>query len=116
MAAHKTKLAIDQGATFIKDFVVRDAQGALVDLSGCTAEAQIRSEVESPTVLLSMTTGNGRIVLGGVTGTVQIVIDDATTDTMTFEQAVFDLEVLFPTGNRTRLMSGTVVVSPAVTR
>lgn len=116
MATHKTKLQIDQGATFVKEFIVRDAQQALIDFSGCSAEAQVRSEIESPVVLLAMTTANGRITLGGAAGTVRIDLDALTTDTLPFTEGVFDMEVTFPAGSKTRLMAGTVVVSPAVTR
>ena len=116
MPAHKTKLYIEQGADFLKEFVVSDHLGALVDFTGCSAEAQVRAELEDPTVLLTMSTTNGRITFGGAAGTLSIQLDSTTTDSLTFTSGVFDLEVTYPGGRKDRLLAGSVRVSPAVTR
>lgn len=116
MPAHKTKLLIDQGADFEKAFLVKDYLGAAIDFTGCTGEAQIRSEIDSPTVLLLMTTANGRITFGGPNGLLTISLDSATTDSLSFDTGVFDLEVTFPGGRKDRILAGSVRVSPAVTR
>lgn len=116
MAAHKTKLAIDQGATFIKEYVCRDDTGALIDLTGCTARAQVRAEVASPSVLLEMTTENGKIALGGTAGTITITLSDTETSALSWSAGEFDMEVVFPGGRVTRFMRGTVSVSPEITR
>ncbi len=121
MPAHKFKLEIDQGATYDKVVTwkagAKAATAAPVDLTGCKARAQIRAEVDSPDVLLALTTENGRIELGGPAGTIRILIDAATTAEITWESGVYDLEVVFPgSGRVVRRMAGSVLVSKEVTR
>ncbi len=87
-----------------------------VDLTGCTARMQIRSEVESPTVLLELSTANGRIALGGAAGTATLNLDAATTAALNWDSGVWDLEITHPGGEVSRMAEGTASVSPEVTR
>ncbi|WP_120967060.1 hypothetical protein [Comamonas sp. lk] len=120
MPAHKVKLQINQGATFVDRVIWRTgatkATLAPVDLTGCRARAQVRSDIDSPDVLLEMTTENGRIVLGGPSGEIHITIDAATTAAFQWESGVYDLEIIFPNGQVTRFLEGGVTVSKGVTR
>jgi hypothetical protein len=117
MAAFKVPLKIDQGATFRKSATWKVGTSYVpVDLTGCTARAHIRSELKSPTVLVTLTTANGGITLGGVAGTIEIYISDEATTLFTWSTGVYDLEVEFPNGEVRRLMYGSVSVSPEVTR
>lgn len=113
MAAHKVNLDVDQGATFDKLWAWK-LDGQPVNLTGCTAWAQSRPDVHSSTVLLSMTTENGRIILGGSAGTVKILIADE--DTASLRTGTYDLFVGFPAGNSVCLMAGNITVTPRVTR
>lgn len=119
MSATKYPLFIEQGATFDKSLTYSTGtqkNAVPVDLTGCTARAQIRSDIDSETVLLELTTENGRIVLGGVTGEIRIVIDAVTTAGITWESGVYDLELVFANGFVKRLIAGSVSVSKEVTR
>lgn len=119
MPAHKVKLEIDQGATFDKKFTWLTGtprNAVAVDLTGCTARAQVRADIDSPDVLLQLTTENGRIVLGGVTGEIRLHIDAVTTAAIDWESGVYDLEVVFANGTVVRRMAGSVVVSREITR
>ena len=108
-------ITIYQGATFLYNAEWR-AGGALVDLTGCTARMQVRSEVESPTVLLNLTTENGGITLGGLAGTINLFISDADTSAIDWDDGVFDIEIAFPNGHVYRMAYGRISVSPEVTR
>lgn len=120
MPAHKVKLKIEQGATFIEKVTwgtgETSATAVPVDLTGCKARAQIRSEIDSSDVLLEMTTENGCIVLGAEPGQVLITIDAATTAGFEWASGVYDLEIIFTNGQVTRFLEGSVTVSPGVTR
>lgn len=132
-------LPIQQGATFTRvlkwgayPYPVRQECGVIVnaltgrpanpadfepvDLTGCTARMQIRPEVESPTVLLELSTTNGRIALGGVAGTATLTLDPATTAALDWDSGVWDLEITHPGGDVSRMAEGTASVSPEVTR
>ena len=109
-------LTIDQGATFDVTLTWRDEAGSPVDLSGYTARAQIRSQVTSATPLVDLTVGDG-ITLGGGAGTIRLVIDDTDTAALPAPfDGVWDLEVESGSGVVTRLLAGTVTVTPEVTR
>lgn len=119
MPAHKVKLEIDQGATFDKTFtwlVGAPRNAVAVDLTDCTARAQVRADIDSPDVLLQLTTENRRILLGGATGEIRLHIDAATTSAIDWESGVYDLEIQFPNGTVVRRMAGSVIVSREVTR
>ncbi|MFT4041218.1 MAG: hypothetical protein QM692_23755 [Thermomicrobiales bacterium] len=120
MPAHTVHLHIEQGATFDRTWTWKTgtppATPTVVDLTGCVARAQMRATLESDDILLALTTENGRIVLGGTAGTIQIVIDADTTAAIDWTDAVYDLEIVFADGTVVRRMQGSVCVSPGVTR
>jgi hypothetical protein len=110
------KLQIYQGATFRKRLRWLNPGQTPIDLTGCTARMQVREEVESTAVLLELTTENGRIVLGGTAGTVEMLVDADTTAAITWDGGAWDLEIVHPAGEVTRLAQGSLCVSPEVTR
>lgn len=117
MAAAKLKLLIEQGATFRKVLTWKAGTPAVaVDLTGCTARMQMREVITDTTPLVELTTENGGITLGGVAGTIELVITATATAAITWTAAVYDLEIEFASGDVTRLVYGTVTVTPEVTR
>lgn len=113
----KLKLTIYQGATFRKRLTWKAGTPAVpVDLTGCTARMQVREEVDSASALLTLTTENDRITLGGTAGTIELYVSDEDTADITWEGGVWDLEIVHPGGEVTRLAQGSVSVSPEVTR
>lgn len=86
-----------------------------VDLTWYTARMQIRAKVDSDTVLHTLTTENGGILLDDVAKTITMYIPDETTQTFTFKAAVYDLE-LITGGEVTALASGSITLVREVTR
>lgn len=115
-AAGTYPLAIERGATLYRRFVweLEGEQGAVtpVDLTGCTARAQIRLNHKSTTVAYEM----APVVVDPADGVIDITIPDEATAGMLFTTAVWDLEIAWQTGEVTRLLEGPVAVSPEVTR
>jgi len=89
---------------------------APVNLTGYTARLQIRETVEATDTLLSLTTENGGITLGGTAGTITLLASATATAALDFVNAVYDLEVISGSGVVTRLLHGTVTLSKEVTR
>ena len=117
MSAYKQNLVIEQGATFSFNIEWREPDGTTpVDLTGYTAEMDIRATYDDLTTIIQLDTTNGRITLGGTAGTVQLSISATDTAALSFESAVYDLELTAPDGTVTRLMEGGVSFSPEVTR
>lgn len=112
----KLKLTIIQGATFRKRLIWSDESKTPIDLTGCTARMQVRPEIESPTVLLPLTTENGGISLTPADGIIDLYISAEDTAAITWESGVYDLEIVHPSTEVTRLVQGSVSVSPEVTR
>lgn len=117
MAAFKVPLKIDQGASFSKLVTWKTGPSRTpVDLTGCTALAQVRTTLEASTPLFSFDTANGSILLGGSAGTAELVMTDEQTSAATWKNGVYDLVITFPDGHKRRLMYGSVSISPGVTR
>lgn len=115
-ATFKVTLKIRQGDTYNKLFTWKaGTPPALVDLTGCTARMQIREYLGAPDAVITLTTENSRIELGGAAGTIRIKLDAATTAGFTFRRARYDLDIYFADGTQNRKLEGTVIVSPEVT-
>ena len=84
-------------------------------LIGYAARMQIKDRVGGA-VLLSLTTENGGIALGGTAGTVDLYVSDEDTTLIDWESGVFDLEIEHASGEVTRLAEGSGSVSKEVTR
>ena len=122
MTAVTRDLYIEQGATFTLGFnwyrsstVTPGTPGLAYDLTGATARMQIRRKASDPTVLVDATTENGKIVLGGVDGRIDVRLTDVDTNALTVKSAVYDFEIVLGADTH-RLLQGAVTVSPNVTQ
>jgi len=129
-------LDCQQGDSFDQDLLLyQDTEtGPLFDLTGYSARMQIRSMLQSPDVLLELSTANGKITLGGATGTISLALSAAETRGLValsdidraasclafgfpvVSNYVYDLEVTAPDGAVITLLRGFFVVTAEVTR
>ena len=116
MAAAEYSFEIEQGASFYKRVAWKDSAGVPVDLTSYTARMQVRQSVASPVVLFELTTENGRIVLGGSAGTIELRITAEDTAAIAWRRGKYDLELVAPDASVTRFLFGQVSVSFEVTR
>ncbi len=114
--AGKLNMVIEQGATFNPVLTWKDANDAAIDLADWTARMHIRAEITDADPLLTLTTEDGGITLGGAAGTISLLISAADTADLDWESGVYDLEMVSPSGIVTRLLKGTVTVQAEVTR
>jgi ketopantoate hydroxymethyltransferase len=108
-------MVIQQGATFQRTVTWKDENGALINLTGYTARLQIRETPDATATIVSLTDSSG-LVLGGSAGTIAITISATATAALTITRAVYDLELVTAGGIVTRLLEGTVSVTPEVSR
>jgi hypothetical protein len=87
MEPARIDLTIYQGATFRKSLVWK-SDGEVVDLTGYTAQMQIRETIDATTSLLDLTTENDRIVITEEEGKVELVISAADTAQLSFSSGV----------------------------
>lgn len=112
----KANLQINQGATFRHKFTWKDGKGRAINLTGYTARLQAREAIESDIAVITLTTENGGIVLGGTVGTIQLYMSDEDTTLITAKKLIYDLELEAPGGDVVRPIGGFINVSFEVTR
>jgi hypothetical protein len=116
MAAGTYNITIEQGATFTLPLTYKDADDDPVPLTDALARMQIRQKVTSTDTIVDLDSDT----LGGITisdpGGITVVISDEVTAAITIKTGVYDLEIEWVDGTVTRLLQGTVTVSPEVTR
>ena len=117
MPAGIYNIVIEQGADFDRELTWRDATGALVDVSGYTAQAMGRDNQESATAIFDLSVGSG-ITLGGAAGTIALFIAGATTAAYSALTGVWDLFLTDTagTGKVTKLLRGVMIIERGVTR
>ena len=130
MAAGKYNFTIEQGATFRRTFKYKDAEGTPISLTDKDARMQIRNTVNSSDFIVNITeTGttknDGSIISDTIfliseqttyPGEFSLVIDAGTTASMSFDTAVYDIELKDSLNEVTRLLQGTIKLSKEVTR
>lgn len=108
---------IEQGATLSIAVTWKDSNSTPVNLTGYTARSQFRQTYESSSTVLSLTTENGGIALGGTAGTIQLTASATTTAGLTAPaNGVWDLELVSGAGVVTRLLQGAYQITPEATR
>lgn len=114
MAAGLYKIVCEQGATFNLPLQWIDATGAPVDMTGYSAQMDVRASKTSAEVLVELSTANGRISLDSA-GNITLSISATDTATLIPGQYVYDLE-LTNGSSVERLIEGAFVVDGEVTR
>jgi hypothetical protein len=86
-----------------------------VDLTGYTARMQIRSSLDSTTVIQELTTTNGGVILDNTLKTITILLTAAQTTALSFNSVVYSLELVSGTDVYT-FCSGTLTMVKEITR
>lgn len=113
MPAGKYDFTIEQGATFRRTLTWKDQDGNPINLTG--ASARLKAKKSNGVELFSLTDTDG-ITLGGTNGTIALYLSDEATAELDFDSARYDLEIVSPSGEVTRLVRGTVTLQPEETR
>lgn len=86
------------------------------DITGYTARMMLRTSVSSVATLASYTSTGGELVLGTTNGKITLTLTAAVSAALSFDTAVYDLELVSAAGIVTRVASGTITLSKEVTR
>lgn len=108
--AIKANIVIDQGSTFQTSINVTDDDDNVVNLSGYSANAQMRKHYTSSNSF-SFTTS-----ISPTLGIVTLSMTANTTNSITPGRYMYDCELTDTNGAVTRLVEGVVTVTPGVTR
>ena len=108
-------IVADQGATFTRNIMWKDAEGNPVNVTDYTARMQVRQKYTSSSTVLSLVSPTN-ITLGGGAGTIVITASATSMAAVASGEYVYDLEMVASNGVVTRLVQGTFTVRPEVTR
>lgn len=104
----KINLVIDQGATFNTQIDLTNDAGDPLNVTGYTANGQIRKHYDSNTaVILTTNLANGSLSLS---------LSANQTANMSYGRYVYDVKIINDSNTVTRLIEGLVTVTPGVTR
>ena len=110
----KYNLVCEQATTFNFLFTINN-NNTPIDLTGYTATMTVRPFVGATTTTVVASTANGRITLGGIAGSVTVLIDATTTGAIPAGRYAYDL-VLTTGSTVTRYLEGKFIVTGAVTQ
>ena len=88
--------------------------GLTVDLTGNSLRGQIRPSVASSTVLLDMSSANLLLNLGN--SSVTMILPERFTRRVSQTSVVYDIELLNTWAESSRIITGTIIFIPEVTR
>ncbi len=108
--AIKANLVIDQGNDFAAGIDLVDADGAVYNLTGYTAAAQMRKNYasSSATSFGASHNSNG--------GKITLTLSHTVTETLEPGRYLYDVEITSVGGVKTRVVEGIVTVTPGITR
>ena len=128
MSAGRYSFTIEQGSTLNFELQYKNSSGSAINLSGYGGKMQIKSNYadNSPTIYLTLSSslqadGTGLNFSGSngstptASGSIGVFISAATSSLLTFDTALYDLEIA--SGSIvTRILEGQVKLSKEVTR
>lgn len=119
MPAAKQNLFIEQGTTWRYTLALKSGATATspsLNLTGYTANMQLRADIASAAPIIALSTANNRITIAPLIGQVDLVLSATETAALAFDRAVYDLEITSASGEVTRILQGSVTLSREVTR
>ena len=126
MAAGRYSFVIEQGATLNLELQYKDSNGTPINLTNYSGRMQIRPSVTSTTVYITLSSslyadGTGLNFSGSngttppTSGSIGVYISAASSSALSFDQAVYDLEI-YSGSYVSRILEGQVKLSLNVTR
>lgn len=118
MPAAQHDFLIERYATFSKALAISDGDGNPFNLAGWVPRMHIRSAPESNEILCELDELSGRLTAPHpASGVINLYLSAGETTDLDWESGRYDLTLTYAaTGERRRILEGTVTVSPGVTR
>jgi len=108
-------IAVYQGTTFQLSPIWK-VDNLPVDLTGYTASMQVRQFVDSASVLVELSTANGKIVITSALGQINLTLTSSQTAALSpAGNYLYDLNLTSPGGYVYKILQGAFVVNASVT-
>lgn len=104
-----------QDADFRFVYTLKNPDGTVINVTGWDMRMQIRTAVGGA-LLDELTTANGKITLGGASGTIMLYYSKATIAALTWTEARHDIRETPPGGDTLYRFAGSITVIQMVTR
>ena len=114
MTPGRVNFLCPQGSTFNRRLTYK-IDDVPVNLNGYTSRLQVRGTHYAQETIVALTSGSG-ITLGGSAGTIDLLISASATAAFNAGNFVYDLEIQSTNGTIDRLIEGSFIVTPEVTR
>lgn len=108
--ATKANILIDQGSTYTTDLNLTDENGDALNLSGYSANSQIRKHYTSSNSVTFSTSVNA------IAGIITLSLTANQTSNLISGRYVYDVELTDASNSVSRIVEGIVTVTPQVTR
>lgn len=106
--ADKVDLIVDQGTTFVVDFLIKDSSNNIIDLSTYTGTAKARKFISSNTaVVMQINTFSNGIVRASLTA-------NQTANMVYSDRYLYDIKLNTPSNTVIRIVEGQITISPQV--
>jgi len=121
MSAGRYNFTKEQGTTVDFTIQYKDDNGDPIALNGYSAQMQLRptyadyTAVKYITLSSSLSEDGSGLIITPASGSIRIYIHAENTDTFTFDDAIYDLEI-YSGSFVSRLMEGKIKLSRSVTR
>lgn len=118
--AGELDITLEQGSEWIPVFQYLDSNETPIDLTSYSAKMQIRKSINDPSVIIELSTVNGKIILGGIAGTISLKITAVESAGFTLadftDSTVYDIELIDGGGIPKKFLRGNVIFKPEVTK
>ena len=96
MATPILNLYVKKGSQFRKNIIWKDINKNLVNLTDYKGRMKIKEYLNEANTILTLTTENGGITLGGSAGTIDLYIGASDTTDITINTGWYDIEIYNP--------------------
>lgn len=116
MISAKYDFEIEQGTDVLVPLILKDSEGAVIDLTGYKARMQMRHLITSSDAIDTLTTENDRIKIEPNLGKITLIFRNQITEKFPIGSFVYDVEIVSPSGFVTRILKGKIKILGEVTR
>lgn len=106
-----SNLFVDQGATYSNIVTVVSSNGQPLNLTGYTVKSQMRKSYSSSQAYTFTCS-----VQDALNGKIRLQLSSAESQAITPGRYLYDVEIISPSGNKTRVVEGIVTVIPEITQ
>jgi hypothetical protein len=109
-------LSINRGLSFVETVQLKNDDNSPLDLTGSSFLLQIRDHVFSTDYRINATNSNGLLAVTPLLGIVDIKLPPTETSKLVMNIGSYDLIQTTPTGDKVKIISGSVTINPTVSR